>query len=157
MLNSQSVLRNDVTSYCLARWVWDLFWIEFVFFFIVLAHWSLLGKLAGGRSRNRLCIICGQWKRVARLEVGTRDGTRPRWRLNKVRRRSEIQIGPTGRNNGRPLTLFFFFTNYGHRYVEPKERVTHSLEFWKDSYSNVNEKTTNERTRTSTSESVDFN
>ena len=37
MLNSQYVLRNDVTSYCLARWVWDLFWVEFVFFFIVLA------------------------------------------------------------------------------------------------------------------------
>ena len=37
MLNSQSVLRNDLTSYCLARWVWDLFWVEFVFFFIVLA------------------------------------------------------------------------------------------------------------------------
>ena len=37
MLNSQSVLRNDVTPYCLARWVWDLFWVEFVFFFIVLA------------------------------------------------------------------------------------------------------------------------
>ena len=26
VLNSQSVLRNDVTSYALARWVWDLFW-----------------------------------------------------------------------------------------------------------------------------------
>ena len=37
MLNSQSVLRNDVNSYCLARWVWDLFRVEFVFFFIVLA------------------------------------------------------------------------------------------------------------------------
>ena len=37
MLTSQSVLRNDVTSYCLARWVWDLFWVEFVFFFIFLA------------------------------------------------------------------------------------------------------------------------
>ena len=37
MLNSQSVLRNDVTLYCLARWVWDLFWVECVFFFIVLA------------------------------------------------------------------------------------------------------------------------
>ena len=37
MLNSQSVLRNDVTSYCLARYVSDLFWVEFVFFFIVLA------------------------------------------------------------------------------------------------------------------------
>ena len=40
VLNSQSVLRNDVTSYCLARWVWDLFWVEFVFFFIVLAPGS---------------------------------------------------------------------------------------------------------------------
>ena len=37
VLNSQSVLRNDVTSYCLARWVWDLYWVEFVFVFIVLA------------------------------------------------------------------------------------------------------------------------
>ena len=52
-LNSQSVLRNDVTSYCLARCVWDLFWVEFVFFFIVLAlgllssflylSWRILG------------------------------------------------------------------------------------------------------------------
>ena len=33
VLNSQSVLRNDVTLYALARWVWDLFWVEFVFFF----------------------------------------------------------------------------------------------------------------------------
>ena len=37
VLNSQSVLRNDVTSYALAQWVWDLFRVEFVFFFIVLA------------------------------------------------------------------------------------------------------------------------
>ena len=38
VLNSQSVLRNDVTSYALARWVWDLFGVEFVFFvmYIVL-------------------------------------------------------------------------------------------------------------------------
>ena len=36
MLNSSSVLRNDVTSYALAHWVWDLFGVEFVFFFIVL-------------------------------------------------------------------------------------------------------------------------
>ena len=31
MLNSQSVLRNDVTLYALARWVWDWFWVEFIF------------------------------------------------------------------------------------------------------------------------------
>ena len=28
MLNSQSVLKNYVTLYCLARWVWDLFGVE---------------------------------------------------------------------------------------------------------------------------------
>ena len=36
MLNAQSVLRNDVTSYALAHRVGDLFGVEFVFFFIVL-------------------------------------------------------------------------------------------------------------------------
>ena len=35
MLNSQSVLRNDVTLYCLARYV--CFESNFVFFFITLA------------------------------------------------------------------------------------------------------------------------
>ena len=29
VLNSQSVLRNDVTLYAVARWVWDLFLVEF--------------------------------------------------------------------------------------------------------------------------------
>ena len=52
VLNSQSVLRNDVTSYCLARWVWDLFWVEFVFFFIVLAPDSIArGTLESGLQR----------------------------------------------------------------------------------------------------------
>ena len=37
MLNSRSVLRNNVTSYDLTRGVWDLFGVEFVVFFIVLA------------------------------------------------------------------------------------------------------------------------
>ena len=32
MLKSQSVLRNDVTLYCLARYVWRLFWVEFCVF-----------------------------------------------------------------------------------------------------------------------------
>ena len=50
VLNSQSVLRNDVTSYCLGRWVWDLFWVEFVFFVIVLA----LGLLRISRSMLEL-------------------------------------------------------------------------------------------------------
>ena len=45
VLNSQSVLRNDVTSYALARWVWDLFWVEFYFFFIVLAPRRMGGGL----------------------------------------------------------------------------------------------------------------
>ena len=33
------------SSYCLARWVWDLFWVEFVFFFIVLAPYLCLELL----------------------------------------------------------------------------------------------------------------
>ena len=36
---TQSVLRNDITLHALPRWVWDLIWVEFFFFFIVLAPW----------------------------------------------------------------------------------------------------------------------
>ena len=38
-LNSQSVLRNDVTLYALARCVWDLFWVGFLY---SLGPWSSL-------------------------------------------------------------------------------------------------------------------
>ena len=54
VLNSQSVLRNDVTLYCSARWVWDLFWVEFVFVFIVLAPCDVaLGHHLFGVARSR--------------------------------------------------------------------------------------------------------
>ena len=48
MLNSQSVLRNDVTLYCLARYVWRLFWVEFCVFLYNLGPrrflmWNSLG------------------------------------------------------------------------------------------------------------------
>ena len=43
--------RNDVTSYALARSDWDLFGVEFVFFFIVLAP-RASGKYTARKTNN---------------------------------------------------------------------------------------------------------
>ena len=63
MLNSQSVLRNDVTSYCFARWVWDLFWVEFLFFFIVLAP-GPLGRQSCALTTESHCVTQVQTKMI---------------------------------------------------------------------------------------------
>ena len=52
MLNSQSVLRNDVTLYCLARYVWRLFWVEFCVFLYNLGPWS---------DRTNLNLVWKTW------------------------------------------------------------------------------------------------
>ena len=60
VLNSQSVLRNDITSYALARWVWYLFGVEFVFFFIVLC----LGRIATGLLCDISVIDIPSWTTI---------------------------------------------------------------------------------------------
>ena len=61
MLNSQSVLRNDVTLYCLAQWVWDLFGVECVFLYSLgpkLRHfWAQIVSWATRHARKTFIVL----------------------------------------------------------------------------------------------------
>ena len=128
VLNSQSVLTNDVTLYALACWVWDLFGDEFVFFFIVLAP--------GGANAKRPLLTCyivmritvnhfsttGRCSGPAHYDVSIRQAARAAFVMSSFKIFS-TQTFPRCGSTGyilpsRAMTQLFNCVNFVYRSVE---------------------------------------